>query len=57
MGYEKQNFTDGQVLTAAQLNYIEDGVLGVEKSVVSLAERVADIDSKVNSAILSATVE
>lgn len=26
MAYKKQNFTDGQVLTAAHLNYIEDGL-------------------------------
>lgn len=26
MSYKKQNFTDGQILTAAQLNHIEDGV-------------------------------
>ena len=26
MAYVKQNFTDGAVLTAAQLNHIEDGV-------------------------------
>lgn len=26
MSYTKQNFTDGQTLTAAQLNHIEDGI-------------------------------
>ena len=26
MAYQKQYFTDGQVLTAAQLNHIEDGI-------------------------------
>ena len=26
MSYTKQNFTDGQVLTAAQMNHIEDGI-------------------------------
>lgn len=26
MSYSKQNFTDGQTLTAAQLNHIEDGI-------------------------------
>lgn len=26
MAYEKQTFTDGEVLTAAQLNHIEDGL-------------------------------
>ena len=26
MSYEKQNFVDGQTLTAAQLNHMEDGI-------------------------------
>ena len=26
MAYEKQNFTDGKVLTAAQLNHMEEGI-------------------------------
>ena len=26
MSYTKQNFTDGQTLTAAQLNHMEDGI-------------------------------
>ena len=29
MSYEKQNFQPGQILTAAQLNHIEDGVVSV----------------------------
>lgn len=29
MGYKKQNFTDGQVLTAAQLNHIENGIVAL----------------------------
>ena len=29
MAYEKQNFTDGQVLSAAQLNHIEDGIAAI----------------------------
>ena len=27
--YEKQNFTDGQVLSAEHLNHIEDGIVAV----------------------------
>lgn len=30
MSYEKQNFVDGQVLTAAHLNHIEDGISALE---------------------------
>lgn len=33
MGYQKQNFADGQVLTAPQLNHIEDGIVDVESAV------------------------
>lgn len=31
MAYTKQNFTDGQVLTAAKLNHMENGIAEVEK--------------------------
>lgn len=30
MSYTKQNFVDGQTLTAAQLNHIEDGIVALE---------------------------
>ena len=33
MGYQKQNFADGQVLNSAQLNHIEDGIVDVESAV------------------------
>lgn len=32
MGYTKQNFTDGQILTAQSLNNIENGIIAVEKA-------------------------
>lgn len=32
MGYQKQNFADGQVLNSAQLNHIEDGIVDVENA-------------------------
>ena len=32
MSYEKQNFTDGQTLTAAHLNHIEDGIAAAENA-------------------------
>ena len=35
MSYEKQTFKDGQVLTAAHLNHIEDGIATVEASIPS----------------------
>lgn len=32
MGYQKQNFADGQVLNSAQLNHIEQGIVDVESA-------------------------
>lgn len=32
MSYKKQNFEDGQILTAEQLNHIEDGIIENEKN-------------------------
>lgn len=32
MGYQKQNFADGQVLNSAQLNHIEDGIVDLESA-------------------------
>ena len=30
MAYEKQNFIDGEILKAGELNHIEDGIVNVE---------------------------
>ena len=35
MSYEKQNFSPGQVLTAAHMNHIEDGIVAVEEAISS----------------------
>ena len=32
MSYQKQNFANGEVLSAAQLNHIEDGIVDVESA-------------------------
>ena len=34
MAYQKQNFTDGQVLTAEHLNHIEDGISAMDEVVL-----------------------
>ncbi len=44
MAYEKQNFSDGQVLTAEQLNKIEDGLC-------SVYETLGDIDTALDNII------
>lgn len=45
MAYEKQNFVNGQVLTAEQLNRIEDGIAAVAAALESVARssRVGEI--------------
>lgn len=45
MSYVKQNFTDGNVLTAAQLNHIEDGLATVEKSKAKIDDTIIDGDT------------
>ena len=44
MAYEKQNFTDGETLTAAQLNHIEEGI-------IALDEQVGDIETALDAII------
>ena len=34
MAYEKQNFVDGQILTAEHLNHIEDGISAMDEIVL-----------------------
>ena len=34
MAYQKQNFTDGQVLTAEHLNHIESGISAMDEIVL-----------------------
>lgn len=37
MSYQKQNFANGEVLTAPQLNHIEDGIVQVESDASTIA--------------------
>ena len=37
MAYEKQNFDDGQVLKAENLNHIEDGIKEIEKNYIPIS--------------------
>ena len=45
MSYVKQNFTDGQVLTAAQLNHMEDGIMNASSSPMLIKNAVFFGDS------------
>lgn len=47
MSYQKQNFANGEVLSASQLNHIEDGIAEVESATnMSLAEKATKEDLK-----------
>lgn len=43
MAYVKQNFVNGQVLTADNMNHIEDGIAEVEAQIDNIDKRVTDI--------------
>jgi hypothetical protein len=38
MSYQKQNFSDGEVLQASHLNHIEEGIINIEKKIDELGE-------------------
>ena len=40
MGYTKQNFTDGQILTADNLNNIENGIVNLEDDLQLTAPQI-----------------
>lgn len=42
MSYQKQNFANGEVLPASQLNHIEDGIVDLERSSTTLLAGKAD---------------
>ena len=54
MAYEKQEFTNGQILTAEQLNRMSEGILSLQEEYLELAKY---IDSQISAGILEATVE
>ena len=43
MAYERQNFKDGNVLNASQLNHIEDGILELEQLLAATPARLASV--------------
>ena len=40
MQYEKQNFRDGVILSATQLNHIENGIVAAEEKLDAVEERI-----------------
>ncbi|MBR4016481.1 MAG: polysaccharide deacetylase family protein [Oscillospiraceae bacterium] len=49
MAYGKQYFTNGQVLTAEQLNYIEDGVLANESAGEAVRAQIENAKSNIDT--------
>lgn len=49
MAYEKQNFKDGNILKAEQLNHMEDGIAKLETSVTSLGTTVTGLNTSVTN--------
>lgn len=47
MGYEKQNFQHGQILTATHMNHIEDGIEQLDSTVTTLSKKSADTEAAV----------
>lgn len=43
MAYQKQNFVDGKVLFAEQLNHIEDGIVELEESIATPPASVGEV--------------
>lgn len=55
--YKKQNFRPGEVLSAAQMDHIEDGLVEIEKNVIETLEDVKKSVSDRNTKIATAITE
>lgn len=54
MSYQKQNFANGEVLTAPQLNHIENGIVDLESSSnTSLAGKADKSEAQANAKNIS----
>ena len=54
MSYQKQNFANGEVLTAPQLNHIEDGIVDLESnSSTALAGKADKTEVQANAKSIS----
>lgn len=57
MKYERQNFKDGNVLNAGQLNHIEDGIIDLEEGYEILSEKLNTLETQTGGTILPAELE
>ncbi len=55
--YEKQNFQPGEVLSAAQLDHIEEGLVEIEKNVVETLEEVKKRGSDIKKELAEIVTE
>lgn len=55
--YKKQNFQPGEVLSATQMDHIEDGLVEIEKNVIETLEDVKKSVSDRNTKIATAITE
>ncbi|MCI5933858.1 MAG: hypothetical protein MRZ51_11770, partial [Faecalibacterium sp.] len=55
MSYQKQNFRDGEVLSAEQLNRMEEGIAKLETNMITAEEPTSseDVQSSVESILKS----
>lgn len=52
MNYQKQQFSDGEVLQAKHLNYIEDGIEQAYEEIEELGETISEFQIAQNIDIL-----
>lgn len=50
MSYQKQNFANGEVLTAPQLNHIEDGIVDLESNSGDLFIKITEETERAKAA-------
>lgn len=50
MSYQKQNFANGEVLTAPQLNHIEDGIVDLESNSGVLSTKITEETERAKAA-------
>lgn len=50
MSYQKQNFANGEVLSAAQLNHIEDGIVDLESNSGAISVKITEETTRAKAA-------
>lgn len=54
MSYKKQNFKDGQVLTADQMNKIENAIIETEELAVAAAQGATNLEPIISTTDITA---